>query len=111
MLDDRHIKQINDTAFDTIPWTQAKNLFAWQAYINAEPCTDQMPLYAAPVRTRNLNDFPPAHIYIGDLDLFLAEKLEYSKRLVEVSVPTEIHVYKNTIHGFDYFTPESHVWT
>jgi len=80
-------------------------------YLNAEPGTDQTPLYAAPVRTRNLNDFPPAHIYIGDLDLFLAEKLEYAKRLVEVSVPTEIHVYKNTIHGFDYFAPETHVWT
>jgi len=109
MLDDRNIEQIDDMAFDTIPWTRAKNLFAWKAYLDAEPGTDETPLYAAAVRTENLSDLPPAYIYIGDLDLFLAENLEYARRLIEAGVPTEIHVYKNAIHGFDYFAPDSGV--
>jgi len=109
MLDDRNIDQIDDAAFDTIPWTRAKNLFAWRAYLDKDPGTDNTPLYAAAVRTENLNNLPPAYIYIGDLDLFLAENVEYARLLIEAGVPTEIHVYKNAIHGFDFFAPDSGV--
>jgi len=70
MLDDRNIAQISDSSQQTIPWTQAKNLFAWRAYLGKEPGTTDTPLYASPARTADLEGLPPVYMYIGDLDLF-----------------------------------------
>jgi len=92
MLDDRNITQVDNPALQTIPWTQAKNLFAWGAYLGSEPGTLNTPLYA-----------------VGDLDLFLSENLEYANRLITAGVPTDIHVYSNAVHGFDFFAPDSSV--
>jgi len=109
MLDDRNIAQISDPSQQTIPWTQSKNLFAWRAYLGKEPGTSDTPLYASAGRTEDLEGLPPVYIYIGDLDLFLAENLEYAKRLITAGVPTDIHVYQNAVHGFDFFAPESRI--
>jgi len=109
MLDDRNITQVDNPALQTIPWTQAKNLFAWGAYLGSEPGTLNTPLYAAPSRTEDLKGLPPAYLYIGDLDLFLSENLEYANRLITAGVPTDIHVYSNAVHGFDFFAPDSSV--
>jgi len=109
MLDDRNIAQVENDAQQTIPWTQAKNLFAWRAYLGSEPGTAATPLYAAASRTRDLGGLPPAYMYIGDLDLFLAENLEYAARLIAAGVPTDLHVYQNVVHGFDFFAPDSSV--
>jgi len=109
MLDDRNITQVDNPAQQTIPWTQAKNLFAWGAYLGSEPGTLNTPLYAAPSRTEDLEGLPPAYMYIGDLDLFLSENLEYANRLIAAGVPTDIHVYSNAVHGFDFFAPDSSV--
>jgi len=109
MLDDRNITQVDNPARQTIPWTQAKNLFAWGAYLGREPGTSNTPLYAAASRTEDLEGLPPAYIYIGDLDLFLSENLEYANRLIAAGVPTDLHVYPNAVHGFDFFAPDSSI--
>jgi len=107
MLDDRNIIQITDPQQDALIWTSAKNRTAWHAYLGQEPGTDKTPIYAAPGRTEDLTGLPPAHIYVGELDLFLNEDVEYANRLMNAGVPTELHVYKNSSHGFDFFGPET----
>jgi len=37
------------------------------------------------------------------------ENLEYANRLIAAGVPTDIHVYSNAVHGFDFFAPDSSV--
>ncbi|MEO0565097.1 MAG: alpha/beta hydrolase fold domain-containing protein, partial [Chloroflexota bacterium] len=70
-------------------------------YLGMEPGTDDTPLYAAPGRTKDVAGLPPTYIYVGDADLFLAEDLEYAKRLIAAGVPTEVHVYPGGVHAFD----------
>ena len=65
--------------------------------------------YAAPSRATDLGGLPPAFIATGDLDLFVDENLDYAQRLVQAGVPTELHVYPRSIHGFDLFAPDAAV--
>jgi|GEM_PF-95801 len=107
MLDDRNITQIDDPEQDTLLWTSAKNRTAWRAYLGQEPGGENTPLYAAPGRTENLADLPPAYIYVGELDLFLNEDVAYAGALIQAGVSTELHVFKRSTHGFDFFGPET----
>jgi len=107
MLDDRNIVQIEDPEQEKLLWTSAKNLFGWRAFLGQEPGTDSTPAYAAPGRTEDLSGLPPTYIYVGDIDLFLAEDMSYAQRLIEAGVPTELHIYKDACHGFDFIGPET----
>jgi len=42
----------------------------------------------------NLSNLPPTYIYLGDIDLFMEENINYAKRLIVANVPTDLHVYR-----------------
>jgi acetyl esterase/lipase len=101
MIDDRNIEQADDPDYDHWVWSRESNYLGWKAYLGMEPGTDATPKYAAPARTENLAGLPPTYMYVGDIDLFMAENLAYASRLIEAGVPTEVHVYPGGIHAFD----------
>lgn len=103
MIDDRNIEQVDDLDYDHWVWSRESNYLGWKAYLGMEPGTDATPKYAAPARTDDLAGLPPTYMYVGDIDLFMAENLAYASRLVQAGVPTEVHVYPGGIHGFDNF--------
>jgi len=107
MLDDRNVVKIADPDHEPLLWTSVKNRAAWNAYLGQEPGTETTPQYAAPVRSENLEGLPPAYIYVGQLDHFLGEDVEYAHRLMKAGVQTELHVYKNSPHGFNFFAPNT----
>jgi len=80
-------------------WTRDYNRYAWSAFLGSHK--NVPPEYAVPARTANLAALPPATIFIGALDLFLEETLEYARRLTRAGIPTELHVYSGAYHGFD----------
>ncbi len=45
---------------------------------------------------------PPTFIGVGALDLFVHEDIEYSRRLIEAGVPTELVVAPGAFHGFEF---------
>jgi acetyl esterase/lipase len=45
--------------------------------------------------------------YVGDLDLFIDEDIEYAQRLQQAGVPTELHVYPGGSHAFESYAPAS----
>jgi triacylglycerol lipase len=55
--------------------------------------------YAAAARAKDLAGLPPTFINLGDLDLFVEEAMDYSRRLLRAGVPVELHVYPGLIHG------------
>ncbi len=101
MLDDRII-----TAADPHPytgeflWTAQANQFGWTALLGEQPGGPGISPYAAAARAENLAGLPPAFICVASLDLFLEEDMEYARRLLRAGVPTELHVYPRTYHGF-----------
>jgi acetyl esterase/lipase len=60
--------------------------------------------YAAPAREEDLKGLPPLYTYVGELDLFRDETIDYCARLLRAGVPTELHVYPGCYHAFEMFT-------
>lgn len=81
-------------------WVREASRFGWTALLGQEPGGDELLPYAAAARAENLEGLPPAFIAVGALDLFLEEDMEYARRLTRAGVPTELHVYPGTFHGY-----------
>ncbi|WP_241231291.1 alpha/beta hydrolase [Sphingomonas koreensis] len=80
-------------------WTRDANRFGWDAYLGEHAANP--PLEAVPGMAENLAAFPPTFIAVGDIDLFLAENLEFAARLARSQVGVELHVYRGGYHGFN----------
>ena len=107
MLDDSNLEQAGDGVEDTLIWSRANNLTGWRAYLGDAFGSDGVDIYAAPARAKDLSNLPPAHIPVGDLDLFLAENTAYAKQLEADGVDCDFHVYEGAFHGFNSYSPEA----
>ena len=45
-------------------------------------------------------------ITCSELDPLRDEAVDYARRLMAAGVPTELHVFPGTCHGFDAFVPD-----
>ena len=107
MLDDTNLEQPGDGVEDTLIWSRANNLTGWRAYLGDAFGSDEVDIYAAPARAKDLSNLPPAHIPVGDLDLFLAENTAYAKQLQADGVNCDLQIYEGAFHGFDSNSPEA----
>lgn len=90
-------------------WQGASNVFGWESFLGEPAGQDTVPAGGVPARVEDLTGLPPAWIGCGALDLFIAENLEYARRLIEAGVPCEMLVVPGAYHGFDMFAAESRV--
>lgn len=105
MIDDRNVTPSSREFTDRRVWSRDKNLFGWEMYLGALFGADEIPIYAAPARAQDLSGLPPTYTYVGELDLFRDETIDYVTRLLQAGVPTEFHIYPGCFHGFDMCTP------
>lgn len=88
-------------------WSGASNQFAWEAYLGQAPGLETVPYGAVPARVEDLSGLPPTWIGIGSADLFVAESLEFAKRLIEQGVMVELRVFPGGYHGYDTIAEEA----
>ena len=101
MLDDRTCTLANPHPYTgEFIWTPQANRFGWTSLLGQEPGGPDVSPYAAAARAEHLEGLPATFLYVGTLDLFLEEDLEYARRLMRAGVPTELHVYPGAYHGF-----------
>jgi acetyl esterase/lipase len=101
MLDDRTCTLANPHPYTgEFIWPPQANRFGWTSLLGQEPGGSDVSPYAAAARAEHLEGLPATFIYVGALDLFLEEDLEYARRLMRAGVPTELHVYPGAYHGF-----------
>lgn len=74
----------------------------WQHYLAGK----QAPAGAVPARATDLTGLAPAFISCSELDPLRDEAVDYGLRLMWAGVPTELHVFPGTCHGFDSLVPE-----
>lgn len=104
MLDDKNTKkEENDKEYYI--WNKDNNLKAWTYYLGYNPENREVPIYASPLRCKNLSNMPKTFIGIGGIDLFLQENIEYAKNLLISGVSTEFHIYPDAYHAFPDFEP------
>jgi acetyl esterase/lipase len=102
MIDDRTCTRTDVPAhLGQFVWTRDANVFGWTSLLGKAPGGADVSPYAAAARATDLSGLPPAFIYVGALDLFLDEDLDYAQRLLAAGVPTELHVYDGAYHGFE----------
>ncbi len=61
---------------------------------------------AVPAHCRKLTGLPNAMITCSELDPLRDEAVDYALRLLRAGVPTELHVFAGTCHGFDSLSPD-----
>jgi acetyl esterase/lipase len=108
MIDDRNVAPASAALADTLLWNRENNRVGWNSYLGAAGRADVSP-YAAAARADHLAGLPPAHISVGELDLFAQENIDYARRLLLAGVPTELHIYRGAFHGFDGIAPAAEV--
>lgn len=101
MIDDREI-QPSAKGNDAPVWNTRSNRVGWDMYL-AGLDRSNVPIYAAPARAENLEDLPPACTYVGTIDPFHDETVDYFRRLEEAEVPVSIMEFEGCFHAFDLY--------
>ena len=107
MIDDQ---QPDDPARDIdVPgWDTRTNAFGWASYLkDLRDHQAEIPAYAAPARNTDYSDFPPTVTFVGELEPFYWETVEYVQHLKAAGVDVAFKVYEKCSHGFELIAPDS----
>lgn len=96
MLDDR-METASMRMEDTALFTPRAARDAWAHYLGGR-VADHL---AAPGRAADVSDLPPAYLLVAEHDPLRDEGIDYAKKLVAAGIPTELHLFPGTFHGFD----------
>lgn len=106
MIDDR--MQTNSAKDNHAPvWNSRANRMAWDLYLGKQKDSAEIPVYAAPARADNYQGLPPTATYVGDIEPFYDETLQYVEQLKQAGVPVVLKVFPGAYHGFSQVMPEA----
>lgn len=88
-------------------WDSERNRIAWREYLGDLYMTDNVPKYAAPTRETDFSNLPPTFTFVGTLDPFYDDTINYVNRLKEDGVKVEFHEIEGAYHGFDNVVPKA----
>lgn len=99
MLDDR---MVTESARDNNApiWNSNYNKWAWKLYLGKQYGGD-VPSYAAPARAVDYSKLPPAVTFVGDIEPFRDETVQYVENLRKAGVPVKFQMFDGCYHGFD----------
>ena len=103
MLDDRDTPTSRDNHAPN--WNTRRNHKAWKRYLREAYGTELVPCYAAPSRCTDYRGLPPCYTYVGDMEPFYYETMEYVRQLRAAGVDAEVDVYRDWFHAYDLFYP------
>lgn len=110
MLDDRTGSSRRVPAhIGAFGWSASNNRFGWSSLLGVTAGSPTVPPGSVPARVENLAGLPPAFIGVGSIDLFMAEDVDYARRLIEAGVQTELNVAPGGFHGFSMLAPEAKI--
>ncbi len=106
MIDDR---MMTDSARDNNApvWDSKSNSDAWKLYLGDLFETPDVPAYAAPARLEDFSGLPPAISFVGTIEPFHDETVEYFRRLNEAGIEASCREFEGCFHGFDGAVPKS----
>lgn len=102
MLDDRDTPSSRDNHAPV--WNTKRNHAAWKLYLKD---LEHIPAHAAPARQTDYSGLPPAYTFVGDIEPFYCETLEYIENLKKAGIEAEVDVYPDWFHAYDMFFPFS----
>ena len=103
MLDDRDTPSSADNHAPN--WNSKRNRKAWKRYLREAYGTDLVSCYAAPARCADYHGLPPCYTFVGDIEPFYCETVDYVRHLQEAGIRAEVDVYPGWFHAYDLFFP------
>ena len=103
MLDDRDTPSSADNHAPN--WNTKRNHRAWKRYLREAWGTDLVSCYAAPARRTDYRGLPPCYTFVGDIEPFYCETVDYVHHLQASGVEAELDVYPGWFHAYDLFFP------
>ena len=86
-------------------WNTKSNHLAWDMYLGGD--YENVSKYASPSLETNYKNLPPAISYVGNLDPFKDETIEYINNLKRNNIKAELLVLNGAYHGFDIVSKKS----
>lgn len=106
MLDDR--MQTDSAKDNHAPvWNSRANRIAWDLYLGEGKDSPEIPAYAAPARAEDYKGLPPTATYVGDIEPFYHETLEYVDHLKAAGIPVALKIFSGAYHGFSQVKPDA----
>ena len=106
MLDDRMIT--GSSRENRAPvWSSRSNESAWKLYLGKLHGRDDIPAEAVPARLTDYSGLPPAFTFVGSIEPFRDEVIEYMENLRSAGVPAEYTEFNGCYHAFDIMAPDS----
>ncbi len=84
-------------------WCYDYSRIGWANYLDKEP-----DCYDSPALAEDLSGLPPVFSFIGTLDPFYDENIDYWTRLIRAGVSVEYHIFPGCYHSFEIAVPDSH---
>jgi acetyl esterase/lipase len=100
MLDDRNTTPDPQIA-PFAGWSYDDNITGWNALLGERGDDTHVEPSAAPARLTDASRLPPAHIEVGQLDIFRDEDVTYALTLSHGGVPVELHLHPGVPHEYD----------
>ncbi len=108
MLDDRMITPSAQNNDDPV-WSSKQNKLAWKLYLGELYGNPQIPYYAAPARAINLKNLPPILTYVGSVEPFKDETIDYVERLKLQGNQVHFKIFDGGYHAFDILSDKSEI--
>jgi len=88
-------------------WNTKLNKLAWKMYLGDLHESQAIPFDAAPAQAKDYSGLPPAMTFVGNLDPFLDETINYVESLKRDNVPVEMEVFDKCYHAFELVVPNA----
>ena len=101
MIDDR--QQTESSQFETPVWGKKANSIGWELYLrDLHEQNLEIPTYAAPARNTDYANFPPTFTYVGGIDPFRDETIEYVEGLKKQIFQLNLKYLRAVIMGLNW---------
>jgi acetyl esterase/lipase len=110
MLDNRtEVGGSNLSAIGKYRWGVKANRLGWQCLLGWIAPEASPPYGSVPGRVDTLSELPDTFIWVGGIDLFVSEGLDFARRLVEQGVSVAVTSVPGVFHAFDGAAPTAPV--
>lgn len=99
MIDHRQQTESARTMTTAPVWDTKNNKFAWELYLRN--IKGEVPSYASPSLNTDFKNMPPTISFVGDLEPFKDETLNYVEELKKEGIPVNFKLFKGAFHGFE----------
>lgn len=109
MIDDR-MGTASAQDCDAPVWNSKTNQLGWAEYLkDLNKTTTKTPVYAAPARETDYRELPPTITFVGNLEPFRDETIQFVDRLKSAGIPVKFEVFQGCFHGFDMIVPNARI--